>query len=223
MGSDNLHHKRKAKKAKDVARGKALRQRYEKVLIVSEGSKTEPHYFTEIKDHYEIDTANIRISGKCGSAPISVVNHGTELYAEEIAKGLEPYDKVYCVFDRDTHDSFDEAVLKIKGMKPRGIYHAITSVPCFEVWLLLHFNYSAAPFRASGNKSAGARVMDELLRYWPTYKKGQNNAFEHLFNELDSAIHSANRLNAECKSRGSDNPTTNIHDLVLYLKDIKAN
>lgn len=75
MGSDNLHHKRKAKRDKDVGRKKASRAPYQKVLIVCEGGKTEPLYFNEIRDLYEINTANIRITGECGSDPISVVNH----------------------------------------------------------------------------------------------------------------------------------------------------
>jgi len=45
MGTDNLFHKRKAKKAVDLARRKALRAPYAKVLVVCEGEKTEPYYF----------------------------------------------------------------------------------------------------------------------------------------------------------------------------------
>lgn len=222
MGTDNIFHRRKAKKAKDVQRNKALRERYQKVLIVSEGSKTEPNYFTEIKSHYEINTANIRISGKCGSDPVSVVRHGKELYAEEIQKGLEPYDRVFCVFDRDQHENFAEAVSLVDSFHPKNTYKAIISIPCFEVWLLLHYNYSSAEFISNGGKSSGKLVMDELLRYWPNYTKGQHGAFEYLFNQMDVAIHSAARLNKEVTARGGDNPTSNIHELVTYLRDIKA-
>lgn len=224
MGSDreSLHTKRKAKQAKDVQRAQASRRRYDKVLIVSEGSKTEPNYFTEIKCHYEIATANIKISGECGSDPVSVVNHGIELYKQEIEKRKEPYDRVYCVFDRDKHPNFDEAKLLINRLTPRDTYYAITSVPSFEVWLLLHFKYSSAPFTATPKKSSGDLVMDKLKRHWPNYKKGQLGAFNHLFNMLDGAETSALRLNAESKSRGGDNPTTNVHELVNYLKYIKS-
>lgn len=49
MGTDDLFHKRRAKKAKDLRRRKARRDPYDKVLIVCEGSKTEPYYFTDHK------------------------------------------------------------------------------------------------------------------------------------------------------------------------------
>jgi hypothetical protein len=54
VGTDNFHHKRKAKLAKDLQRRQARRAPYEKVLIVCEGGKTEPNYFTELRDHYEL-------------------------------------------------------------------------------------------------------------------------------------------------------------------------
>ncbi|WP_224217287.1 RloB family protein [Vibrio cholerae] len=47
MGSDNLHHKRKAKAERELSRRKSKRSSYEKVLIVCEGEKTEPNYFNE--------------------------------------------------------------------------------------------------------------------------------------------------------------------------------
>lgn len=42
MGSDNLFHKRKERKAASLRRAKAKRSPYDVVLIVCEGAKTEP-------------------------------------------------------------------------------------------------------------------------------------------------------------------------------------
>ncbi|ELS40696.1 RloB family protein [Pseudomonas syringae] len=219
MGSDNLFHRKKAK-AKDLQRKLPKRQRYEKVLIVCEGGKTEPLYFTEVKDHYEIDTANIRISGDCGTAPISVVYHGEALYSQELRCG-EPFDKVFCVFDRDQHESFDEAITRIQALKPAGVFHAIYSVPCFEFWLLLHFRYTSAPFLADGRLSSGALVLRELKNYLPDYSKGDRNLFSSLFNQIGTANGYAERLEIESRNNNSKNPYTNIHELVNYLKNIK--
>ncbi len=102
MGTDNLHHKRKAKQVSRLQRQNAKRKPYDKVLIVCEGEKTEPNYFNELKDHYEINTANIEIDGNCGSSPKSVVNHAINLYTKECDTD-NGFDRVYCVFDKDSH------------------------------------------------------------------------------------------------------------------------
>lgn len=189
MGSDDIFHKRKAKTERDLRRGKARRAVYQKVLIVCEGSKTEPLYFNEIKDAYEISTANIRISGDCGSDPLSVVNHGERLFVEE--KRLhpdDPYDRVYCVFDKDSHANYLKAIEKIENTKPSGVFYAIPSIPSFEYWFLLHFEYTTAPFVRSGNKSAGDMVISSLLEYWPEYAKASGGTFSHLCEQLPSAM-----------------------------------
>ena len=51
MGSEDLFHKRKAKSVKQLARNKSKRAPYDKVLIVCEGTKTEPYYFTDARNY----------------------------------------------------------------------------------------------------------------------------------------------------------------------------
>ncbi len=129
MGTDNLFHKRKAKK---LARQKANRQPYDKVLIVCEGEKTEPNYFRELKDYYELDSANVKITGDCGSSPISVVTHAQDIYRETMKAG-DAFDKVYCIFDKDTHGDYQSAIDKLTRMRPRKVFEAIASVPCLSI------------------------------------------------------------------------------------------
>ena len=52
MGCDDLFKKRKAKKLKDHQRKVAIREPYDRVLIVCEGEKTEPSYFMELREYY---------------------------------------------------------------------------------------------------------------------------------------------------------------------------
>ncbi len=217
MGTDNLFHKRKEKK---LERNKPTRRLYEKVLIVCEGSKTEPNYFNELKDYYEIDTANIRISGKCGSDPVSVVRHGEELF-RAAARTTEPFDKVYCVFDRDNHNNFDEAVNLLKSIRPVNIFKDITSTPCFEIWFIMHFIYTSAPFESVGQKSCGARALEELEKYWPDYAKGVDGSFNHLLAQIETAKAFSARLLLESERTGAINPLTKVHELVSYLQQIK--
>ena len=111
MGTDNLFHKRKARKNQ---RKTAYRQEYDKVLIVCEGEKTEPYYFKELINHYKISSANVKVDGSCGSSPKCVLEFAQRLYREEKNKG-DAYNRVYCVIDRDTHASYDETITKIQN------------------------------------------------------------------------------------------------------------
>lgn len=146
MGTDGLFQKRKAKKASDLARRKARRAPYAKVLIVCEGEKTEPHYFKGMKDHYGLNSANVEVCGDCGSDPLSIIRHAKQRYREEKDAG-DAFDKVFCVFDQDAHAHYTQGIAAIRGATPQGVYVAITSVPCFEYWLLLHFSYTTKAYR----------------------------------------------------------------------------
>jgi hypothetical protein len=218
VGTDDLFKKRKARTAQEQARRKGSRAPYEKVLIVCEGEKTEPNYFRELIDFYEINTANV--DGNCGSSPISIVHHAIARYADEKNTQV-PYDKVYCVMDRDTHESFDEAIATLAKQKPTGVFNATVSVPCFEYWLLLHFHYTTAPFMAAGGKSAGDRVEVALKEFWPEYHKGKHGIFGHVLKDIEFAKVNAVRGLADAQHAVSNNPSTNVHELVSYLQNIK--
>ncbi len=221
MGSDNKFHKRKAKSANRLERRTAKRSSYEKVLIVCEGAKTEPNYFEGCIQFYKLNTANVEVDGTSGSSPKSVYERAVELRKVEIKKG-DPYDRVYCVFDKDTHVTYNETVERICKFKPRGIFYAAVSVPCFEYWLLLHFRYTAKPYAARGNSSVGDAVLKELKKVMPKYKKNDNNIFKSLSSKIETAKTNAAKSLKDAKNNGTDNPSTNIHHLIDYLQKLKS-
>ena len=222
MGSDDLFHKRKTKTANDLARKDAKRQVYAKILIVCEGEKTEPYYFWEVVDHYELHTANVSISGECGSAPRSVVDHGLALFAKEKKDfPKNPFDRVYFVFDRDQHETYDEAMRTIREQKPKDTFFAINSVPSFEFWLLLHFTYTTTPFKATPKTSSGKAVLKALKEHMPKYEKGSQNTFVELLPRLATAKANAEIVNVHAKEHKTDNPTTQVHVLLEFMKNMK--
>lgn len=221
MGTDNLFHKRKAKGPNELRRQQPQRASYDKVLIVCEGEKTEPLYFRELIDHYEIHSANVRISGDCGSDPVSVVEHGLKLYNEEKSSKSGAFDRVYCVFDRDDHPNYQHALDIVYGKKSNGYLFLATSTPCFEYWLLLHFIYTTAPYSSVGGVSAGATVLKELQNYWPEYAKANSGIFVSRLDQLEFAKANAARAFEEAEKSHTDNPTTHIHELIEYLQNIK--
>lgn len=219
MGSDDLHHKRKAKKAKDLQRKKSRRSSYDKILIVCEGEKTEPNYFTDLVCYYKINTANVEIDGSCGSSPKSILKRAEDLAKNEYKKG-DGFDRIYCVFDKDSHETYDETVAKIAGKKPKGIFYAAISVPCFEYWLLLHFQYTTKPYNRAGKSSIGNEVLKELKAVYPNYEKGNDKVFSELINQIEFAKQNAMRALEHSNKNFTDNPSTNIHELIDYLQNI---
>lgn len=115
MGSDELFHRRKAREGNALKRQKFERARNKRILIVCEGTKTEPHYFRELRDDLSIRHQVLRIEPNDGVSPDRVVAHALALYEEDAESG-DAYDTVYCVFDRDKHSTFDAAVQRVKGL-----------------------------------------------------------------------------------------------------------
>ena len=59
------------------------RPSYDRILIVCEGSKTEPFYLKEIRQTYRLHTANVEVRPcQLGTAPIQVVQYAKELFEQ---------------------------------------------------------------------------------------------------------------------------------------------
>jgi hypothetical protein len=70
MARDNSPRERQKKQ---LERKLGRRAGYDRILIVSEGSKTEPNYFREIRAAYRLHTANVEVRpSELGTAPIQV-------------------------------------------------------------------------------------------------------------------------------------------------------
>lgn len=208
---------RQPRSPRDLKRPPPKREPYDRVLIVCEGSKTEPTYFTELKNSYGLSSANIAITPASGSDPLSVVNFAKQEQQKERKQG-DKYDRVYCVFDRDQHTNFDAAGIAIKGAA--DLYSA-RSWPCFEYWLLLHYGYQRAPFHPSANKTAAQICLSRLKEQLPNYDKGMQGIFATLSTKLDEALQYAARVQNDASATGEPNPSTEVHQLVSYLRGLK--
>lgn len=221
MGTDNLFHKQKNKAAEAHRRRKAKQAPYERVLIVCEGEKTEPFYLLGLRKSLGLHPANVVIADKkSGLDPKSLVD-----YALEELKKDSDFNHVFCVFDRDKHLTYAAALEKIRTKRLSGDtkLHSITSIPCFEVWVLLHFVYSTASFQAAANDSNCALVVRELRKEGriPGYEKGIRNVFDIIANKLDTAILNAKRLEEFHLTSGIANPSSKVFQLVEHLRDMK--
>jgi hypothetical protein len=130
----------------------------------------------------------------------------------------DEYDRVYCVFDRDEHSSFDEASKTLKDNK----FHAARSWPCFEFWLLLHYKYQRGPFSRQGNKTAAKVCESALKKQLPTYEKGMKGIFNYLLSMLDTGVENASKAQKDAVATEEPNPSTEVHELVQYLRGLKG-
>ena len=220
MGSDDLFHKRKARRALYLERRRARRASYDRVLIVCEGAKTEPNYLRKLIDFLELNTANVEVDGDSGSSPISVVEHSKKRYNEEKHTG-DGFDRVFCVFDKDVHESYTRTLDEVEKAKPKKTFKAITSVPCFEYWLLLHYEFTTKPFVVTGSKSACTTLIAYLKKYFPAYSKGNADTYNEVKSQTTQAIDRSRQALKQAQENGRDNPSTLMHELVEYLHHLK--
>lgn len=220
MGTDDLFRKRKARNANAIKRQREMRESYDKVLIVCEGEKTEPYYITALRDHLGLSQANIKIDPDSDSSPTSVVAYAKELIT---SNKTDPFDHVYCVIDRDSHADFQRAEDQVNGFRSKDTkLYLIVSNPCFEYWILLHFVYTTKEFGANGDSPCQELISTELKKYIPDYEKGNASIMTALVNnQLDTALANAKRSYDEATRNGKDNPKTEMHILVEYLKNLK--
>lgn len=228
MGSDDLFNTRKARANNTLVRQQQLRAQRPRSLIVCEGSKTEPHYLSELREMWGIPHAWVSIKPSEGSSPDRVVQTAEKLYAEDAQMG-DSFDQVFCVFDRDAHPTFSAAVQLTRELAANGKpFKAITSTPCFEFWFLLHFGYSDAPFAKAGKKSVGDVAVSQFKTKagLAQYGKGQKGMAAQLQGKLASATQHAARLRkSAAKTQNQDpqihaNPWTNVDELVQYIQGL---
>ncbi|MDK9704487.1 MAG: RloB family protein [Sulfuritalea sp.] len=224
MGEDNQPKHRQ--QARDLKRRAARRAPFERVLIVCEGEKTEPHYIQEIRRDFRLNTANVHVRpGALGTAPLQVVEYAEQLFRYgDREKGIEPrtFDRVFAVFDRDDHDSYHAALAKADALdgklkndtECRVSFRAIASVPCFEVWLLLHFEDVLAPISRD-------EVYERLKVYMHGYEKGQQGHWTATKERFDVAVQRAQARVRLTTAYDGNETYTAMHELVELLMHLQ--
>lgn len=204
---------------------------YDRALIVCEDSKSSPKYFEDLIRSERLSSANVRVTGDCGSDPMSVVNKAIEIYEESLNETnlAAKYDQVFCLVDRDKHPNFSSALNKVNQYRNNGYpIHWVASDPCFEYWYLCHFTQYTKEIVSTGNNSSGDNCVKLLNIEWKktfneNYDKGKSKSYELLKN-IDIKIPLANSQNTLkiAISNGVTNPSTQVHELIKYLIHLKT-
>jgi hypothetical protein len=208
----------RSRRARKLERKQGTRPSYPRLIIVCEG-ETETNYFDEIRQRWRIPALDWKIlPSKFGSGPEKVVD-----YAETQAREEGRWEEVYCVFDRDDHHYYANALIKAQNISGKirtkgreGVpisFTAIPSDPCFDLWFLIHFKLITRE-----------EHRDEILRLLkiaiPGYSKGCRGMFDRTIGDLNKACKHAESLRQRKSQTGNSNPSTDVDILVNRLNEI---
>ena len=190
------------KNFRNLKRKKNFKQIRKNFLIVCEGEKTEPNYFSNFRVPKRVfDVVGI------GANTESLVKKAIELKNNATIS----YDYVWCVFDRDSFpaQNFNKAFILAK----RNNINIAYSNEAFEIWYLLHFHFHDAGTSRTQYKA----MLTDRLGF--PYKKNDPHMYDHLHSFQEIAIQNAIKLlnSYTNKSPVNDNPSTSVHILVQEL------
>ena len=182
-----------------------------RLLILCEG-KTEKRLLDQLRGHWRISSADIKICGEVG-VPDTIVRKADELRKARGAKKSR-WPETWAVFDRDDHKRYYEA---IQYAVSKGIRLAHSN-PCLELWgILLYRDQTADLHRHT--------AQHELKELHPEYHHKRNpyleinevllrlNAIPPRIKILDRRAHDAGDRHG-C-------PTTRFSDLVDRLQGLE--
>ena len=188
------------------------RERKPLILIVCEGEVTEPQYFRGFVRWWRNPRVTIEIVPGAGQ-PEALVNLARSRKIEASARAKRErdsnllFDQVWCVFDVDDHPGIPEAR---RAGQAAGIECAISN-PCFELWLLLHFD-----------ESPGTQHRQNIRRRLEAHCPDDNKHvdFSKLGPGYPDAVRRAKDLERVATSLGEEpgNPSTRVHVLTELIR-----
>jgi len=198
-----------------LRRKKASRAGLPAILIVCEGRETEPNYLRGFCDARGVNRANVTIVGGDGETDASrLVRKAQKRFAID-----RDFDAVFVVCDcvsEELATAIAIAAAPMKNAAGKSItIRLIVSRPCFEFWLLLHFEYISRPFSAAGE------VIGLLRRHITDYDKADRDIYAKTGGGLDHALGHSERLKVELAAIGTGSPDTDMPELIVALNSLR--
>ena len=200
--------------AKRLNRGQTAREAKRGFVLVCEGRITEPRYFRAIRRARAGGGVAVQILEGVG-VPMAVAKRAVATAGNGQNRGKKPAgsgDRIWAVFDRDSHPEYEEAV----ALCERHGVEVARSDPCFELWLILHIEQYD---KACSNDDVQRRL--EALR--PEYgRRGAKTLdFTALMDRVEKAEeHAAAQLQSR-RQEGNPfgNPSTTVGRLTRAIRE----
>ena len=159
--------------------------------IAAEGRATEKKYFDSLNRVLEGCTVTYASRKWNRTEPMQVLNDLIAHRQKEI-RGRKKSDQYWLVID---HDDTDKAELaRVWAKAAQNDCFVADSKPCFELWLLMHFNplNSYQRIEASGDNSPCApaeRLLEVEDNSYKRHKKGKYKSDEYMGGIADAISH----------------------------------
>jgi hypothetical protein len=163
------------RRSKPLRRGAPKREPRRRLLVLCEGKITEPKYLQAFRHEHRSQLVDVEVVPECG-VPKSLVELAVERKKQaekEARRQGDPYlkyDEVWCVFDVDEHPNLPEA---LQQANDNGLKLAVSN-PCFELWILLHFQDQRAHQERGWIQEKCRDHLPEFIKEVP-YQKVQPN------------------------------------------------
>jgi hypothetical protein len=135
----------------DLTRRINIRTEGRSVLIVTNGESTEVDYFNGMKEEPWITATKVIVKFEAGEPATAVLRAA-------VIRDENDYDEAWAVCDVDEYD----VIPAMTNAKARGVELTL-SVPCFEVWLILHLSQRCPGFN---DCAQAGRFLRSLLPGW---------------------------------------------------------
>lgn len=177
------------------------------IRVLTEGKVTEPGYL-RILERNAINV-KIEIDLKDTGVPLTLVQRARE-YQRMNKKKDSDFDEIWCIFDVDQHPNIEQA---IREARDNDINIAITN-PCFELWLVLHYQDQTGHISNSKIQSEARRLG--ILKGKHLSEKGANIVREN-YEEAKSRAQQLEKRHIGDNSESWANPSSQMWKFVDRL------
>lgn len=183
------------------------------VVVACEGAVTEPEYFQGLKSQEHNPRLHVEILQRSDPSLSSPAHVLRQLVAFAAEYAIRQGDQLWLVLDRDSQSWNDEMMSDVASECWRRDYQLAVSNPCFEVWLLLHFE--DVQCQSEQCKSELLQNADGLLKKLIAERRKANEVlFETCRPGLDLARQRAQALDTNQQDRWPQGLGTRVYRLV---------
>lgn len=192
------------------------------ILFGIEGkNETEKNYF---KDFQKRDNPyNIQFSCGRDTNPENILENLLKTMED---KNISPEngDIIFCVFDSDFKRDKQAQIDRVKVKACENNINMIMSVPAFEFWYLLHYEYTSHKFKSANE------LEKYLKKYISNYDKNMKKVNSITIDKVEQARENAIKLKKEFNLKDEDVidkveylPSTDVYKIIDTLNELNKN